>query len=84
MTTTVAQLIAHLRSLPQDAVVVLAKHPDGSNYASPGSNYAPLTLRIGDAAAGPGWHGAWGWYQDRYREYAAEGSVPAVCLWPTN
>lgn len=75
--TTVAELIAHLQTLPQDAKVVIAGDPEDGGFS-------PIALDAsGKPDADVGWHGQWGFHQDRNREHAGPDAVQAVCLWPT-
>lgn len=68
---TVKQLIAILSELDQDAIVVLAKDPEG-NHFSPISSDSDWSCSIG------------GYMSDSFEPGTPEetGGARAVCLWP--
>ena len=80
---TVARLIEQLAALPPDAIVILAKDAEGTNFSPlPDDDgvttgwYMPESSWSGDfAVPEPG---------ESDEEYIDDGYVEAVCLWPTN
>jgi hypothetical protein len=85
-TTTVADLIKILRTLPSDAIVVLAKDREGGGF-SPLAKYG---YSVGRYEAGTTRVGKFTSYPDEENQDDGEdyfdptAGVEAVVLWPTN
>jgi hypothetical protein len=84
---TVAELVAELAKLPQEALVVMAKDAEGNDYSPYSDNnlgwYAAETTYSGEFHTEPDpedlEEGEEPW------DYASDRDfVRAVCLWPTN
>jgi hypothetical protein len=82
---TVAELIALLQDMPQDALVVQSSDAEGNNFSP------TAEAGLGRYAAETTWRGDFGLYEltpeDEAKGYTDEDvpdGPPAVCIWPTN